>query len=266
MRFHTRAGLINPTQVTSLSNPSRRRRGFRQATAYVEFHQPFRRPSPSNNRLSPWVTNSQWVKQKLRKFVEEYIPPTPSSTVVGSAPLTGHEWKFQLSQRLAPKPPPQNSPPPAEQTPLRPSPADVQPGRPMVRVHYAEYEIKVWIGEAHECFVYLDPVVGHAIRSDILRQLGFRSGSEPRAQKLGLKYHYRDRCFFHKSLSLPRLHIDSNLTRSVLTMRNTASATLWMGGRWHAVTLNGTEDDDFERSFRDPHYGLQCQLQKLKGP
>ncbi|KAM9873726.1 hypothetical protein VDGL01_12205 [Verticillium dahliae] len=41
-------------------------------------------------------------------------------------------------------------------------------------------------------------------------------------------------------------------------------ATLWLSGNWHALTLDGTPEEAFERTSRDSAEELKDTLEKLK--
>ncbi|RCI16916.1 hypothetical protein L249_2188 [Ophiocordyceps polyrhachis-furcata BCC 54312] len=105
-----------------------------------------------------------------------------------------------------------------------------------------EYETEIWVGDKYESFVYLKPEVGTQLHSDIVRQRGSKDGIQVRSRKMGLKFYHDSRHFAHRSLSLPRLYLKSDLPMTPASHRGVTAATLWMTGEWWAITLNGGED------------------------
>ncbi|KAH8729180.1 hypothetical protein BGZ61DRAFT_345716 [Ilyonectria robusta] len=121
------------------------------------------------------------------------------------------------------------------------------------------YKIGIKIGEPNESYVYVEPEVGNAIKSAIIRQLG--SDRSDYRETLPLQFNHNSRHFSHKSVSLPRIEIPQNLGQS---NSNMSPATLWLSGNWYAITLDGTPDESFERMSRESASELKGALEKLK--
>ncbi|KAF4467976.1 hypothetical protein FALBO_5146 [Fusarium albosuccineum] len=102
------------------------------------------------------------------------------------------------------------------------------------------YETGIMIGDPTENYVYIEPHIGNAIKSAIIRQLG--SGVGSRLGTLPLQFHHDSCHFAHASSPLPRLDIPQNLGQSG---SNTSPATLWLSGNWHSITLDGTSDGQY---------------------
>ncbi|KAI5457666.1 hypothetical protein BGZ63DRAFT_416786 [Mariannaea sp. PMI_226] len=121
------------------------------------------------------------------------------------------------------------------------------------------YETGIMIGEPNESYIYIEPEVGDAVRSGIIRQLG--SGVIGNLKTLPLQFYHDSRYFAHKSVPLPRIDIPQNLGQSI---SNTSPATLWLSGNWYAITLDGTPDESFERMSRESASELKGALERLK--
>ncbi|KPM46105.1 hypothetical protein AK830_g424 [Neonectria ditissima] len=121
------------------------------------------------------------------------------------------------------------------------------------------YETGIMVGEPNESYVYVEPEVGNAIRSAVIRQLG--SGATDQLQTLPLQFNHNSRHFAHKHAPLPRIDIPQNLGQQD---RDVSPATLWLSGNWRAITLDGSPDEDFERMSRDSAVELKGALERLK--
>ncbi|KAF5018678.1 hypothetical protein F66182_9324 [Fusarium sp. NRRL 66182] len=117
----------------------------------------------------------------------------------------------------------------------------------------------IMIGDPHESFVYIEPEVGNAIRSAVVRQLG--SGASSHSETLSLQYNHDSKHFAYKSLPFPRIDIHQKLGQSESKI---SSATLWLSGNWHAITLDGTPGESFERASRESASELKGALERLK--
>ncbi|KAG4263094.1 hypothetical protein FPRO04_12932 [Fusarium proliferatum] len=106
----------------------------------------------------------------------------------------------------------------------------------------------IMIGELDESFVYVEPEVGNAIRSAIIHQLG--SGAFNHSETLPLQFNHDSKHFSYKSLPFPRIDIRQNLGQPESKI---SSATLWLSGNWHAITLDGTPE------VLAPSYQSNCQ-------
>ncbi|KAF4473190.1 hypothetical protein FAGAP_13385 [Fusarium agapanthi] len=95
----------------------------------------------------------------------------------------------------------------------------------------------IMIGEPDETFIYIEPEVGNAIRSTIVHQLG--SGALNHPETLSLQFNHKSKHFAYRSLPFPRIDIGQNLGQRESKI---SSATLWLSGNWHAITLDGTPD------------------------
>ncbi|UNI24945.1 hypothetical protein JDV02_010660 [Purpureocillium takamizusanense] len=126
------------------------------------------------------------------------------------------------------------------------------------------YETEIRIGDAHEAYIYIEPDVGDAIRSGIARQLGGFGLTQGATGKLALRFHHGSLHFAHKSLPLPRVDIDRDLPRQSGSYSDVSPATLWLSGNWHAITLDGSPDESFERASRESAQELRVALEKLK--
>ncbi|KFG80034.1 hypothetical protein MANI_029224 [Metarhizium anisopliae] len=123
------------------------------------------------------------------------------------------------------------------------------------------YNTGIMIGEPEESYVYVEPEIGNAIQLAIVRQLGPNATSH--FQTLPLQFHHDSHHFAHESVPLPRIDIFRNLGRS--NCDSTCSpATLWLSGNWHAITLDGTPDESFERMSRESASELRGALERLK--
>ncbi|KAG6312614.1 hypothetical protein E4U44_003166 [Claviceps purpurea] len=123
-------------------------------------------------------------------------------------------------------------------------------------------DIGIMIGEPDENFVYIEPEVGNTFKSAIIQQIG--SGASKRSEvceTLPLQYNHDSKDFSHKSLSHPRIAISQNLGHA---KGKVSSATLWLSGNWHAITLDGTPDESFERMSRESAFELNGALELLK--
>ncbi|KAI1022183.1 hypothetical protein LB504_007593, partial [Fusarium proliferatum] len=130
--------------------------------------------------------------------------------------------------------------------------------------------------------VYVEPEVGKAIRSAIVHQLG--SGAFNHSETLPLQFNHDSKHFAYKSLSFPRIDIRQNLGQPESKI---SSATLWVSGNWHAITLDGTPDgqntnqvsfsrksnqltlfflpiEAFERASRESASELKSAFERLK--
>ncbi|KAI5855545.1 hypothetical protein GGS23DRAFT_444295 [Durotheca rogersii] len=121
-------------------------------------------------------------------------------------------------------------------------------------------QTEIRIGEPHEAYVYIEPDISNAIRSSITRQTGM--GLVQDLKKLSLDFNHKSLYFAHKAVPYPRLEITQNLPRQ--NTGDTSPATLWLSGNWHALTLDGTPDEDFERASRDSAEELKDTLEALK--
>ncbi|KAI0006445.1 hypothetical protein F4779DRAFT_21058 [Xylariaceae sp. FL0662B] len=122
-------------------------------------------------------------------------------------------------------------------------------------------ETEIRVGEPHEAYVYIDPDIGDAIiKSSLVRQTGM--GLTQDLEKLPLDFNHKSHYFAHKALPFPRLEITRDLPRQ--TTGDISPATLWLSGNWHALTLDGTPDEAFERASRDSAKELEDTLEKLK--
>ncbi|KAI1066406.1 hypothetical protein LB506_008495 [Fusarium annulatum] len=117
----------------------------------------------------------------------------------------------------------------------------------------------IMIGELDESFVYVEPEVGNAIRSAIIHQLG--SGAFNHSETLPLQFNHDSKHFSYKSLPFPRIDIRQNLGQPESKI---SSATLWLSGNWHAITLDGTPEEAFERASRESASKLKGALERLK--
>lgn len=117
----------------------------------------------------------------------------------------------------------------------------------------------IMVGEPEESYVYVEPEVGNAIKFAIFHHL--KSGASSHPKTLPLQFHHDSHHFAHKSVPLPRIDIFRNLGQ---TNRNISPATLWLSGNWHAITLDGTPDESFERMSRESASELKGALEKLK--
>lgn len=117
----------------------------------------------------------------------------------------------------------------------------------------------IMIGEPDENFIYIEPEVGKAIRSAIVHQLG--SGALNHSETLPLQFNHNSKHFAYKSLPFPRIDIRQNLGQPESKI---SSATLWLSGNWHAITLDGTPDEAFERASRESASELKGALERLK--
>ncbi|CCT76093.1 uncharacterized protein FFUJ_11606 [Fusarium fujikuroi IMI 58289] len=132
----------------------------------------------------------------------------------------------------------------------------------------------IMIGEPDENFVYVEPEVGNAIRSAIIHQLG--SGAFNHSEALPLQFNHDSKHFSYMSISsitnpdannmleslpFPRIDIRQNLGQPESKI---SSATLWLSGNWHAITLDGTPEEAFERTSRESASKLKGALERLK--
>ncbi|KAI1194712.1 hypothetical protein F5X97DRAFT_266756 [Nemania serpens] len=122
------------------------------------------------------------------------------------------------------------------------------------------YETEIRVGEPHQAYIYVDPEVGNAIKSSIIQQI--RKGQTQNPDKLSLDFDHKSNDFAYKNLLFPRVNISQDLPRQ--TGSNISPATLWVSGNWHAITLNGTPDESFERASRSSASELKGALEKLK--
>ncbi|KAI1127118.1 hypothetical protein F5Y10DRAFT_243460 [Nemania abortiva] len=122
------------------------------------------------------------------------------------------------------------------------------------------YEAGIRVGEPHQAYIYVDPEVGNAIKSSIVQQI--RKGQTENLDRLSLDFNHKSNRFAHKTLLYPRVDIPQDLPRQ--TGSNISPATLWFSGNWHAITLDGTPDESFERASRDSASELKGALKKLK--
>ncbi|CAK7270063.1 hypothetical protein SEPCBS119000_003897 [Sporothrix epigloea] len=120
------------------------------------------------------------------------------------------------------------------------------------------------IGDAHEAYVYIDPSVGDATKSAIAQLLGTLKPKEDAVEKLPLKFYHKSRHFAHESLPLPRVELDRDLPKQASSDGDTTPATLWLSGLWHAITLDGSPDEWFERESRNSARELKGTLDLLK--
>ncbi|KAF4979904.1 hypothetical protein FZEAL_3985 [Fusarium zealandicum] len=86
-------------------------------------------------------------------------------------------------------------------------------------------DTEIMVGEPGESYIYVEPEVGNAIRVAIA-QLGSSVSNHSETNEL-------------ESLLFPRIDISKNLGQ---TKSKISSATLWLSGNWHAITLDGTPD------------------------
>ncbi|PHH71914.1 hypothetical protein CDD80_4905 [Ophiocordyceps camponoti-rufipedis] len=260
-------GGVSPNLATRWTRASRGRRAFHQATAYIILNKPYRpRPPQPVWQKPPWRTNSRWVKNKLREHMRDIdtsnAPPKEDPYGV-HIPLSPGAVRGIGRNEV-----PNSGPPPIPRLRgQRPGFADdVMPEKDLSEVNHCEYTTSVWIGDPHEGFVYFRPTVGHVLLRDVLDQLGFVPGTAPSTRELGMKFYHYNRYFAHSKLSLPRMYIDRKMPGTALTFDKVSPATLWLGGRWHALTLNCSDDASFEMAYRKPHWGLANELKKLEGP
>ncbi|KAG6123653.1 hypothetical protein E4U13_002282 [Claviceps humidiphila] len=124
-------------------------------------------------------------------------------------------------------------------------------------------ETGIMIGEPNENFVYVEPEVGNTFKSAIIQQIGTSGASKHSevCETLPLQFNHDSKDFSHKSLPHPRIAIGQNLGHA---KGKVSSATLWLSGNWHAITLDGTPDESFERMSRESGLELNGALELLK--
>ncbi|KAK1994355.1 hypothetical protein LX36DRAFT_660654 [Colletotrichum falcatum] len=125
--------------------------------------------------------------------------------------------------------------------------------------HPVSGKTEIRVGQPNESYVYLEPNIGNAIKSSVLRQISIGLTHN---KKLPLKFNHKSRHLSHGDLPVPQVHITQDLPRP--TTADISPATLWLSGNWHAITLDGTPDADFERASRDSADELKGTLEKLK--
>ncbi|OIW27366.1 hypothetical protein CONLIGDRAFT_682423 [Coniochaeta ligniaria NRRL 30616] len=103
------------------------------------------------------------------------------------------------------------------------------------------YDTEIRVGEPHEAYVYIEPEIGNAIQSLVMRQMGIAVATQA-PEKLPLRFNHTSRHFAYETLPLPRLDIPQDLPRQ--TLSDVSPATLWLSGNWHAITLDGTPDGE----------------------
>lgn len=59
------------------------------------------------------------------------------------------------------------------------------------------YDTGIMVGEPHQSYIYVEPEVGNAIRSSIIRQLG--SGVSSSSATLPLQFNHKSRAFAHST-------------------------------------------------------------------
>ncbi|KAL2753227.1 hypothetical protein ACRALDRAFT_2043685 [Sodiomyces alcalophilus JCM 7366] len=122
------------------------------------------------------------------------------------------------------------------------------------------YETEIRVGEPHEAFVYVEPEIGNAIKSSIIQQTGMDLTRD--LERLPLEFNHKSYHFTYKTLPFPRVDIPQDLPRQ--TSGDISPATLWLSGNWHAITLDGTDDESFEQASRASARQLKGALEKLK--
>lgn len=123
-------------------------------------------------------------------------------------------------------------------------------------------ETGIMIGEPDENFVYVEPEVGNTFKSAIIQQIGTSGASKHSevCETLPLQFNHDSKDFSHskklsiaivnlacidarsESLPHPRIAIGQNLGHA---KGKVSSATLWLSGNWHAITLDGTPDGQY---------------------
>ncbi|EEY21664.1 predicted protein [Verticillium alfalfae VaMs.102] len=68
-------------------------------------------------------------------------------------------------------------------------------------------------------------------------------------------FHHGLRQFSHTTVSYPRVEIARDLPRH--TTGDTSPATLWTSFNWHALTLDGSPEEEFEKFSRES--GEDCK-------
>ncbi|RDL37113.1 uncharacterized protein BP5553_04546 [Venustampulla echinocandica] len=124
----------------------------------------------------------------------------------------------------------------------------------------ATREVEVYLGDPEEAFVLLDPEICQAFKRGTMLQGGCSMAHDQYLYPL--KFHHDTRHFSHESSLYPRLEIPQDLPRQSDT--NSSPATLHTYGATHAITLDGTPDEAFERSLRESAQRLQPILDELK--
>ncbi|KAH7262579.1 hypothetical protein BKA59DRAFT_540156 [Fusarium tricinctum] len=120
-------------------------------------------------------------------------------------------------------------------------------------------DTRIMIGEPDENFIYVEPEVGNAIRSAIVHQLG--SSVLTNSGTFSLQFHHDSKHFAYRSSPFPRIDIPQGLGQPEGRI---SSVTLWLSGNWHAITLDGTPDETFERASRESARELKGALERLK--
>ncbi|CZR37397.1 uncharacterized protein FPRO_02343 [Fusarium proliferatum ET1] len=123
--------------------------------------------------------------------------------------------------------------------------------------------IDIKIGNAGESYIYIDPRVGHEIRSAIVRS------TAPNLLHDYEPIHFNlitNPSTFHivsivKNLLFLRVGIPQNLGHS---SNGVSPATLWLSGHMYPITLNGSPDEAFERMSTETGAKLKGALDKLK--
>ncbi|KFH44879.1 hypothetical protein ACRE_043200 [Hapsidospora chrysogenum ATCC 11550] len=68
-------------------------------------------------------------------------------------------------------------------------------------------------------------------------------------KKLPMLFHHKSRHFSHSTVPYPRVEIAQDLPRQ--TTGDTSPATLWTSFNWHALTLDGSPEGEFEKLSRE---------------
>ncbi|KAF6813483.1 hypothetical protein CMUS01_12831 [Colletotrichum musicola] len=103
-------------------------------------------------------------------------------------------------------------------------------------------ETEIGIGDPEQAFIYIEPRLGDAIRSAVAQQTGITQD----LKMIPTVFHHTSRHFSHGIVPYPQVKISQDLPRQPGTKDDTSPATLWTSLKWHALTLDGSEEDEFE--------------------
>lgn len=116
--------------------------------------------------------------------------------------------------------------------------------------------IDIFIGDPGESYIIFDKSVGATMAAAV------RPQASPSLEQVPLTFFHESRCFATQAASYPRITIKQDLPRPNGT--SVSPATLWLWGASHSITLDGTEDHEFELASRDSHHQLKGVAELLK--
>ncbi|KAF6830716.1 hypothetical protein CPLU01_07173 [Colletotrichum plurivorum] len=110
------------------------------------------------------------------------------------------------------------------------------------------FETEIRIGDPGQALIYIEPRLGDAIRSAVAQQVGLANTQD--LKKIPMVFRHTSRHFSHGTVPYPRVEISQDLPRQPGTKDDTSPATMWTSLKWHALTLDGSEEDEFEQLSR----------------